>query len=65
MSDTLNVFPRPTWVDLRMAIEQGGQSKSKLVAQFDPVRGLLRVVERQQEKTFDLCQIIYESKIEK
>lgn len=57
MPDT---FPKPTWVDLRMTIVCEGKSFTKLVARFDPTRGLLQVVERRESKTFDLAQIVAE-----
>ena len=64
MTTPSDVFPKPTWVDLRMWIEANGQPHSKLIARFDPTRGLLQVVERTQEQTFDLSQIIFEYQTE-
>lgn len=61
--NTADIFPKTTWVDLRMFIEQDGQIKSKLMARFDPVRGVLQVCERQQQHTFDLTQIIAEYQV--
>lgn len=58
MLDT--VFPKPTWVDLRMPITHNGETRLKLVAQFDPTRGLLLIVERCEKQVFDLSQIIVE-----
>lgn len=55
-----DIFPKPFWVDLRIPISHNGETKLKLVARFDPTRGLLEVVERCEKQIFDLAQIIVE-----
>lgn len=55
-----DVFPKPQWIDLRMTIIHNGEPKSKLIARFDPTRGLLEVVERCEKQVFDLAQIVAE-----
>lgn len=46
-------FPVPVWIDLRT--EEG-----KLVARFDPCRGLLEVQEHWHKTTFDLAKMVKE-----
>ena len=43
-----------------MTVNHNGEVKYKLIARFDPTRGLLEVVERQEKQVFDLAQIIVE-----
>lgn len=47
-------FPQPCWVELRMPISK------KLIARFDPIRGILEVQERCEKEAFDLAQMVQE-----
>lgn len=46
-------LPSPCWVELRMP-------SGKLVAKFDPKRGILEVVDRCERELFDLAQLVQE-----
>ena len=44
-----------TWIELRMP------SSNRLIAKYDPFRGLLQVRNRGEEETFDLAEISAQS----